>query len=131
MYAGRMKRDKSKKTQALVLKEDQSAYDAGGPAGAMIRTQIYLTREEHSFLQCEVEKRGKPMASIIRGYIDEKMPEPELDWSKHPFLQPPADPDFHGPGDLSINHDHYAYGTPKRYVKRRGKWVLGPEFVDE
>ena len=126
-----MKARKSKKLKALVLKEDQSAYDAGASNQAMIRTQIYLTREEHSFLQSEVEKRGKPMASIIRGYIDEKMPEPELDWSKHPFLQPPADPDFDGPEDLSINHEHYAYGAPKRYVKRRGKWKLATEFADE
>lgn len=126
-----MKGAKNKASAPIKLKEDQSAYDAGASTEAMIRTQIYLTRAEHSFLQSEVEKRGKPMASIIRGYIDEKMPEAELDWSKHPFLQPPADPDFNGPGDLSINHDHYAYGTPKRYVKKGGKWVMGPEFVDE
>lgn len=126
-----MKRAKNKTSAPIKLKEDQSGYDAGASTAAMIRTQIYLTREEHAFLQAEVEKRGKPMASIIRGYIDEKMPEPELDWSKHPFLQPPADPDFDGPEDLSINHEHYAYGAPKRYVKRRGKWKLAPEFADE
>ena len=28
------------------------------------------------------------------------------------------------PEDAAINHDHYLYGTPKKYLKKRGKWVL-------
>mgnify|MGYP003383330388 CR=1 FL=1 len=92
--------------------------------GVMVRTQIYLTREEHGFISAEANRRGEPMAAVIRRYIEEKMQLPEAAWSENPMLDPtPPDDGFKLPEDAAINHDHYLYGTPRKYEKRRGRWV--------
>jgi hypothetical protein len=58
--------------------------------------------------------------------IEERMHVPDEVWDNNPLLAPPADPNFLGPEDGAINHDHYIYGTPKRWVKRNGRWVAAP-----
>jgi hypothetical protein len=98
--------------------------------GPMIRTQIYLTRQEHDFLQKESVRRGEPMAAVIRTFIEAKMTIPDEVWENNPLLDPPADPSFVGPEDGVINHDHYLYGGPKKWMKRRGKWVEAPPLPD-
>lgn len=97
----------------------------------MIRTQIYLSRTEHEFVQGEAARRGQPMAAVIRGFIDEKMDIPEDVWTKNPLLDPPADPDFMGPEDGAINHDHYLYGGPKKWIKQKGEWVEAPPLPED
>ena len=93
----------------------------------MVRTQIYLTRAEHEYLQGESARRGEPMAAIIRGLVDEKMRIPEDAWLNNPMLEPTPDvPGWEGHEDGSINHDHYVYGCPKKYEKVNGEWVLLP-----
>lgn len=95
------------------------------PSAGMVRTQIYLTRAEHEFITSEAARLGAPMAAIIRDYIDEKMRLPDAAWESNPMLETtPRDPGFALPEDAAINHDHYLYGAPKKYLKRRGKWVL-------
>jgi hypothetical protein len=126
MYIWSMKAGKN-----IKLSESPAEYKAD-PAPDMVRTQIYLTRQEHGFLTAEARRKDQPMAAIIRGYIDEKMKLPDDAWVNNPLLQPaPVDPDWEGHEDGGLNHDHYVYGTPKRYQKVKGKWVRGPEFVDE
>jgi hypothetical protein len=98
---------------------------------AMVRTQIYLSREEHRFVQSEAARRGQPMAAVIRSFIDERMEIPDEAWENNPLLDPPADPDFIGPEDGAINHDHYIYGCPKKWVKRDGEWVEAPPLPDD
>ena len=94
---------------------------------SMVRTQIYLTAREHAFLQREMARTGDTMAALIRRYIDEKMELPDDVWDSNPLLDPPArDAAWVGHEDGAINHDHYAYGAPKRYKKVRGKWVEQP-----
>src|SRR3954447_19480211 len=62
--------------------------------GPMIRTQIYLSRTEHDFVQAEAARLGQPMAAVIRNLIDEKMEIPDAVWTNNPMLQPvPEDPD--------------------------------------
>jgi hypothetical protein len=112
------------KTQKQITLNDAPAAYTADPA--MVRTQIYLTRDEQAFVQGEASRLGKPMAAVIRGWIDEKMEVPEEAWLNNPLLQPPADPDFDSPEDGAINHDHYVYGGPKKYRKVKGKWVLLP-----
>jgi hypothetical protein len=120
-----MKQVAKRKTVAIPLKEEQSGYCAGSLAETMVRTQIYLTRQEHSFLLAEATRQDKPMSSIIRSYIDEKMTTEE-EWENHPLLQPPAADTDWAREDGAINHDHYIYGGPKKYHKVKGKWVLAP-----
>jgi len=91
----------------------------------MVRTQIYLTRTEHGFIEAEAARRGETMAAEIRGCIDDKMRVPDTAWAANPMLEPtPSDAGLELPEDAAINHDHYLYGTAKKYLKKRGKWVL-------
>jgi hypothetical protein len=95
---------------------------------AMVRTQVYLTRAEHDFLQSESTRRNEPMSAVLRSIIDEKMTIPEDAWTKNPMLEPTVhDPDFVGREDGALNHDYYAYGGSKKYKKVRGEWVLKRE----
>jgi hypothetical protein len=97
----------------------------------MVRTQVYLTRQEHDFLQAEGARRGEPMAAFIRSFIDEKMQVPPEAWENNPLLDPPADPGFVGPEDGAINLDHYIYGGPKKWIKQKGKWVEAPPLPED
>jgi hypothetical protein len=98
----------------------------------MIRTQIYLSRREHEFVSAEASRRNEPMAAVIRGFIDQNMELPDDVWTNNPMLKPIAhDPNFVGHEDGAINHDHYIYGTPKRYMKRGGEWVDTPPLPDD
>ena len=91
----------------------------------MVRTQIYLTRTEHGFIEAEAARRGETMAAVIRGCIDDKMRVPDTAWTANPMLETtPMDAGPVLPEDAAINHDHYLYGTAKKYLKKRGKWVL-------
>ena len=121
-----MKRTKKPNTSTRdVLKEAIAPYTV---EPAMVRTQIYLTRAEHDFLQSEAARRNEPMSAVLRGIIDEKMTIPEDAWTNNPMLEPTVhDPDFEGHEDGALNHDYYAYGGSKKYKKVRGEWVLKRE----
>jgi hypothetical protein len=98
----------------------------------MVRTQIYLNREEYDFVQTEARRRNEPMAAVIRNFIDEKMEIPEDVWTNNPMLRPwPHDPDWKSHEDAGINHDHYLYGVPKDVIKVKGKWVDAPPLPDD
>jgi hypothetical protein len=119
MYDAGMKPKSRKKNE-----EPMQLNDVAMASPSMIRTQIYLTREEHQFLQTESERIGAPMAAIIRSMIDRRMSVPENAWDQNPLLEPTLeDPNYPGYEDASLNHEHYSYGAPKQYEKRGGKWV--------
>jgi hypothetical protein len=100
-------------------------------APAMVRTQIYLTRAEHDFLQSEAARRNQPMSAVLRSIIDEKMTIPEEAWTNNPLLRKsPKVKGWKGRRDGSINHDHYVYGAPKKYHEVNGEWVpIHPEEI--
>jgi len=98
----------------------------------MVRTQIYLSRAEHEFVQREAGRRNLPMAAVIRQFIDDKMEAPDNAWTNNPMLAPSAeDPSWEGREDAAINHDNYIYGTPRKFVKRAGKWVEAPALPED
>jgi hypothetical protein len=112
--------------------KDGAAVSPPVGSAAMIRTQIYLSRPEYDFIQAEAAQRREPMAAVIRSYIDEKMQLPEAAWAENPMLKPtPRDTKLALPEDAAINHDHYLYGTPKKYIKAKGKWVLAGAAGDK
>jgi hypothetical protein len=112
------------------LKEAGIAYEV--EAMPMIRTQIYLNKQEYDFVQREASRRDEPMAAVIRNFIDEKMEIPEDAWTNNPMFKPwPADPDNDSPEDAAINHDHYLYGSPKKWIKVKGKYVEAPPLPDD
>jgi hypothetical protein len=125
------KQTESSAPEAGMLKDASIAYEAAEES-AMVRTQIYLSRTEHEFVQHEAARRGQPMAAVIRAFIDEKMTVPDDVWMKNPLLDPPApDPSWRGPEDGAINHDHYIYGSPKKWMRRKGQWVETPPLPDD
>jgi hypothetical protein len=93
----------------------------------MVRTQVYLTKAEHEVLLAEAGRLGQPMAAVLRSLIDAKMAIPEDAWSRNPMLEAsPEDPAWVGHEDGALNHDHYIYGSPKRYVQVNGQWASAP-----
>ena len=101
-------------------------------AAPMIRTQIYLNKNEHDFVRREASRRDEPMAAVIRNFIDEKMEIPEDAWTNNPMLRPtPHDPEWKGHEDGGINHDHYIYGCPKKWIKVKGKYIEAPPLPDD
>jgi hypothetical protein len=118
------------KNSAAELKEAAVADEV--QAAPMVRTQIYLNREEYDFVQTEARRRNEPMAAVIRNFIDEKMEIPEDAWTNNPMLRPwPHDPDWKGREDGGINHDHYIYGCPKKWIKVKGKYVEAPPLPED
>ena len=88
----------SHKSSAAELKESAVADEVQD--APMVRTQIYLNREEYDFVQAEARRRNEPMAAVIRNFIDEKMEIPEDAWTNNPMLRPwPHDPDWKGHED--------------------------------
>ena len=72
------------------------------------------------------------MAAVIRAFIDEKMAVPDDVWTDNPLLRPPTpDRSWTGREDGALNHDHYIYGTPKKWMRRKGKWVETPPVPDD
>jgi hypothetical protein len=118
-----------KAEKPAMLKDAALAYDLD--EDPMIRTQIYLSKPEHEFIQNEADRQGRPMAAIIRAFIDEKMEIPDSAWTDNPLLMPPADAGFAGPEDGVVNLDHYVYGVPKKWMKRKGQWVETPTLPDD
>jgi hypothetical protein len=115
---------------APALKEATVAYETA--AASMVRTQIYLNQHEYEFVQREAARRDEPMAAVIRGFIDEKMEIPDDAWTKNPILEPSAhDPNWKGHEDGAINHDHYVYGCPKKWIKVKGKFVEAPPLPED
>lgn len=86
----------------------------------LVRTQVYLTREEHQFLQGEANRRGATKAAVLRGIIDDRMRVPEGGWAKNPLLaEPVEDSGFEGRPDGATNHDEYIYGTLPELEQKR------------
>ena len=136
MYSKRMKPVKKTEPKAPQSLEGDVLREATVPYGAtaepMLRTQIYLSRGERDFLQREASRCNVPIAAVIRGLIDERMALPQTAWEDNPMLRPtPVDPSWKGHPDGGINHDHYVYGSPKRWVKAKGRRVEAPPLPED
>jgi len=82
----------------------------------MIRTQIYLSPEQHEQLKERGAKDNKTMASVIREAVDQYLVQVQS-----PPVFPAADPLYDligifdsGLNDVSANHDKYLYSDPYR-----------------
>jgi hypothetical protein len=124
--------ESSQASEPMMLNEQMlpcTARDSG--TGAMVRTQIYLSQNEHEFLLTAASRSGKSMAAVIRSFIDEKMAPPADAWENNPLLDAPRDSKFIGPEDGVINHDHYVYGSPKKWVKKGVNWEPAPTLPED
>ncbi len=86
----------------------------------MVRTQVYLPRNIYERLQKRAKENDLTLAVQIRealeGYLE------QMAAAEGPILRA-DDPIFEmigmfasTEGDLSVNHDHYLYGAPKREI---------------
>jgi len=83
---------------------------------SMIRTQVLLTEDDLAAVRSEAKRLRISMSEVIRRQLrslnSDSLPAVEED----PFLAligAFSDPD--GPTDVSVNHDHYLYGWPKKH----------------
>jgi hypothetical protein len=77
-----------------------------------VRTQVYLPRKLHLALQRAARARGVSMAQLLREAAEEIVRR-EGRTTEDPFgglVGAMRD----APPDLSENHDHYLYGSPRR-----------------
>ncbi len=91
----------------------------------MKRTQLYIDPATYQLAFMQAKRDGTSVSEVIRKslrhYIEPKLNPKQrrqdfLKWldafnKKYPI--PPGTPT-----DLSIEHDHYLYGTPKKYTKK-------------
>jgi hypothetical protein len=85
----------------------------------MVRTQVYLPREIYDRLQRRAAKQALTLAVQIREALEDYLERVES--QADDGVLHADDPIFQmigmfdsGVGDLSVNHDHYLYGFPKR-----------------
>lgn len=85
----------------------------------MVRTQVYLPREMYDRLQKRAGKYDLTLAVQIRQALEDYLERMEA--QADDGILHADDPIFQmigmfdsGLGDLSVNHDHYLYGFPKR-----------------
>ena len=85
----------------------------------MVRTQVYLPREMYDRLQQRAGKQNLTLAVQIREALEDYLERVES--QADDGILHADDPIFQmigmfdsGLGDLSVNHDHYLYGAPKR-----------------
>jgi hypothetical protein len=84
----------------------------------MVRTQVYLSHEIYEKLQARADRHGLTMAVQVRTALEDYLERVE---SEEEGTLRADDPLFQligaaasEEGDLSVNHDHYLYGWPKR-----------------
>ncbi len=84
----------------------------------MVRTQVYLPRDIYQRLQKRAEENDLTLAMQVREALVDYLERTHVD--EAPILHA-DDPIFQmigaassQEGDLSVNHDHYLYGWPKR-----------------
>lgn len=84
----------------------------------MVRTQVYLTEEQHKTLTHLAKVRNQPMAELVRELLAKGLHEnvgKDISGKtamKNLFKIRATG----GPTDLSTNLDHYLYGGPKKQV---------------
>lgn len=91
----------------------------------MRRTQLYLDDETHRLAAWQARMIGSSVSEVIRlsirHYVEKKPRRTKkelLDWLSDFHKKYPTPPG--SPTDLALEHDHYLYGTPKKYenIKR-------------
>lgn len=89
----------------------------------MKRTQLYIDPSTYSLAVLQAQKEGTSLSEIMRKSI-KAYAKPEPKKNRRKFLQWLTD--FHKkfptppgtPTDIAMEHDHYLYGTPKKYSKK-------------
>ncbi|MBI3576489.1 hypothetical protein HY086_00395 [Candidatus Gottesmanbacteria bacterium] len=91
----------------------------------MKRTQLYIDPATYQLALDQAKRQGTSVSDVIRRsikhYVEPKLPPKQrrqeflkwLDAFNKKYPTPPGTPP-----DLGLEHDHYLYGTPKKYAKK-------------
>lgn len=82
------------------------------------RTQVYFSEKMYRDVQKRAKAESKSVAAIVREAVRKHMAEREIDWENDPFIKA-AGFIKSDTTDMSVNHDHYLYGTKKVKEPRR------------
>lgn len=84
-----------------------------------VKTNLYFPKDQYAAMKQITKKLGTSIAGYVRQVIDKdiKAREEKKDWENDPAWN------IIGIGrtkerDVSINHDHYLYGAPKKRAKK-------------
>lgn len=90
----------------------------------MRRTQLYLDDETHRLAAWQAKMMGTTISEVLRQSIKAQIKSrPKRDpgefilWIKELHKKYPTPKG--APTDLALEHDHYLYGTPKKYAKNK------------
>lgn len=90
----------------------------------MHRTQLYLDDETHRLAAWQARMFGTTISNVLRQSVKNfikprpgKDPEEFIRWIKGLHKKYPTPKGT--PTDLALEHDHYLYGTPKKYPKNK------------
>ena len=92
----------------------------------MTRTQIYLPKSQLDALRVQAHQKGTTVSDVVRRIVDMQLRVEKQEKQKTSHDESLGDAFRRisklgkpGPKDLSMNLDHYVYGTPKRYKNIR------------
>lgn len=78
------------------------------------RTQVYFPKDLYRRIEKMAKMEAKSSAAVIREAVERYLEEErEIDWENDPIFKL-AGLGSSELGDLSVNHDHYLYGAPKK-----------------
>lgn len=89
----------------------------------MKRTQIYLDEETRALALWQAKIDGTSLSQVLRAsvkaYVKPKAKKGTSDFIRRIEALNKKYPTLPGtPTDIAMEHDHYLYGTPKKYTKR-------------
>lgn len=80
------------------------------------RTQVYFPEDLYRQIAKKAKEESKSSAQVIREAVTEyleKKGKQDIDWDNDPLFKAVGIMKS-GVTDLSVNHDHYLYGMPKK-----------------
>jgi hypothetical protein len=86
----------------------------------MKRTQVYIDLPTYHLAQAQAKLTGTSLSDLIRSSLKKQLGTKA---ANHDFLEGIKELNKkypvpkNTPTDLSLEHDHYLYGTPKKYSK--------------
>lgn len=89
----------------------------------MTRTQLYLDYESRRLALLMAKLEGTTLSEVIRRSV-RAYAKPKRTKSRKDFiawieaLNKKYPTPLNTPTDLALEHDHYLYGTPKKYTKK-------------
>lgn len=77
------------------------------------RTQVYFPEKLYRDVQKRAKTESKSVAAVVREAVQKYLAKNEIDPARDPFINAAGFIES-GATDMSVNHDHYIYGSGKQ-----------------